>query len=101
MLTVAVLAALALFILLCLYLTGYVDRVVRWQKHQHERISVLEEHEVSQDSRLDRQHAVLKMVKKDLQTLGRDVGWGDDNTKTQLNRTLVMPPKDEPPDDAA
>lgn len=96
-----VLTCLALFIFLCLYLTGYVDRVVRWQRNQHERISVLEQHEMSQDSRLDRQHAVLKMVKKDIRELGKDVGWADDRAKTQVNKTLVMPPKDEPPDDAA
>lgn len=100
----AVFACLALFIFLCLYLTGYIDKVVAWQKKQHERISVLDEristledHEVSQDSRLDRQHAQLKMVKKDVRELGKDVGWGDDLTKTQLNKTVVKPP----PDDAA
>jgi len=99
-----VIGCLLAFTFLCLWLTGYVDRVVRWQRSQHDRISKLEVHErdqdnmlMSHDSRLDRQHGQLRMIRKDVQTLGKDVGWADDNTKTQALPT----PKDEPPDDAA
>lgn len=101
-----VVTCLCLFVFLCLYLTGYVDRVVRWQKSQHDRISKLEVHErdqdnmlMSHDSRLDRQHGQLQMIRKDVRELGKDVGWGDDMTKTQLAKTQVMFPKE--PDESS
>ena len=89
------------------------------RKH-HERISVLEETDfkhqgridklagtdAAHESRLDRQHAVIHMLKADVKELGKDVGWSDDMTKTQLAKTQVMFPEakrddEPPPDDAA
>ncbi len=107
-----VVGCLLAFLLLCWLMWDEISRVVRWQRKQHDRISKLEVHESEQDnllmahdSRLDRQHAQLKMVKSDVKELGKDVGWSDDLTKTQLNKTQVMfpqsKPDDEPPDDAA
>lgn len=107
-----VVTSLGAFVLLCWLMWDEISRVVRWQRKQHDRISKLEVHEKDQDhllmahdSRLDRQHAQLRMVKSDLKELGKDVGWADDNTKTQLAQTHIMfpqaEPEDEPPDDAA
>lgn len=95
------LGCLAGIIFLCAWLTGYVDKVVSWQRKQHDRISTLEVNDYRQDTKLDKHTAQLHMLKRDVKTLGKDVGWGDDLSKTQLAKTQVMPPKDEPPDDAA
>lgn len=92
MIVAVILGSLAAFIFFCAYLFGYVDKVVLWQRKQHDRISKIEEHDHAQDSRLDRQQAQLQMVKRDLKGLGRDVGWSDDAAKTQIIE------KDEPDD---
>lgn len=100
-----VFTCLAAFLLLCWLMSDKIAQVVRWATKAHERISVLEDSDLAQNSRLDRQHAQIRMVKQDLRELGKDVGWGDDKTKTQLAKTQVMfpqaKPDDEPPDDAA
>lgn len=93
------------FMILCWVMWDEIERVVRWQRKQHDRISKLEVHEMTQDSKLDRQQAQLKMVKRDIEELGKDVGWDDNKTKTQSAKTRAMfPPElpdDEPPDEAA
>jgi len=98
-----VVGCLIAFVILCWIMWDEIERVVRWQRKQHDRISKLEVHErdqdnmlMSHDSRLDRQHTSLRMIRGDLKELGKDVGWGDDRTKTK-----ALPPDDEPPPDAA
>lgn len=61
-----------------------------------ERISNLEIHEQAQDSRIDRTQLVVKKIREDVTEIGKDVGWKDDNRRTQ-----VMKQKDRDPDDAA
>ena len=102
-----VLTCLACFILLCWMMWDEISKVVRWQHKQHDRISKLEAHDgeqdkmlISHDSRLDRQHSQLKMVKKDIRELGKDVGWGDEKARTQLLKAATKPPDDEPPEAA-
>lgn len=107
-----VVGCLVAFAILCWLMWDEIETVVRWQRGQHDRISKLEVHEhdqdnmiLSQESRIDRQQAQLKMVKQDIKVLGKDIGWSDDNTKTQLHKTKAMfpqpDPEDDPPDEAA
>jgi hypothetical protein len=83
-----VLCCLALFILLCKSLEDTISRVIAWatawQRRTDERISTLEDHDYAQDARLDKQQDTLKSVKGELKEMGKDVGWSDDNRKTQV-----------------
>jgi hypothetical protein len=93
-----VLAALTLFVILCKHLEDLVNKVIVWLKKADERISTLEVHEDNQDARLDaqghrldRQGDTLRSVKTELKEMGKDVGWNDDNRKTQVLK-LKDPP---------
>lgn len=76
-----------------------VDKFVRWQRHQDDRLSSLEVKETVQDERLD-QHdqrfhedeRAVRMLSKEVGELGKDVGWEDDQRKTEV---LKLPINDD------
>ncbi len=99
----AVFCCLGLFIIFCKMLEERVNKVVGFQKkihdvqrQTHERISSLEVHEHAQDARLDRTQNVVRRLREDVNEMGKDIGWKDDDRKTQ-----VMKQKNKDPDDAA
>jgi len=86
-----VLVCVGLFILFCKTLEDDVGKVVEYQRQTHERISVvhdrvstIEQHEYAQDARLDHQQKQLKGLREDVSEMGKDIGWKDDNRKTQV-----------------
>lgn len=82
-----VLCCLGLFILLCKHLEDVVHRVVKWQRKSHERISTLEVNDFAQDARLDNQQKHIKRLREDVKEMGKDIGWTDDDRKTQVMKT--------------
>lgn len=101
--TVIILCCVGLFVILCKQLESRVDRVVDFSRKTHERISRIELHENEQDqhlyahdSRLDRQQKIVTRLQQDVGEMGKDIGWKDDDRKTQ-----VMRQKNKDPDDAA
>ena len=101
--TAIILCCVGLFVILCRQLESRVDKIVDFSRQTHERISRIEDHENEQDqhlyahdSRIDRTQKELKQLKKDVNEMGKDIGWSDDDRKTQ-----VMKQKNKDPDDAA
>jgi hypothetical protein len=95
-----VLTVLAAIVTPCWIMWDEIRKVVASLRKHHDRISKLEVHEtkqdgmlISHDAEIDRQHAQLTMARRDIKELGKDVGWGDDDTKTLVSK--------KPPDDAA
>lgn len=84
-----VFCCLGLFVLLCKQVEDKVNAVIDYQKTQHERITSIEQHELEQDGRLDRQGKALKHLRDDVSEMGKDIGWKDDD-----RRTRVMKQKD-------
>lgn len=96
-----IICCLGLFVILCKQLEARVDKVVGYQHktHRHiaetdERISQIETHNYKQDARMDRQQGAIQHLRADVNEMGKDIGWKDDDRKTR-----VMKQKD--PDDAA
>ena len=84
-----VVCCVVLFIILCKNLEDTVNRVSSYQRKTHERISQIEQHEYAQDARLDRHQKVIKDIRSDVNEMGKDIGWKDDD-----RRTRVMKKKD-------
>lgn len=79
-----VLSVLGVFVLI---LKKMEDRLVRLDKTQgnsDDRISGLEVKDYAQDLRLDTQQRIMKDILRNLDELGRDVGWSDDRRSTQV-----------------
>lgn len=92
-----VLCCLGLFVILCKQLEERVDKVVGYQRKTFDRISQIEVHEHKQDARLDRQQGLIQNLRTDVNEMGKDIGWKDDDRKTR-----VMKQKSPTePDDAA
>lgn len=89
-----VVCCVVLFIILCKNLEDTVNRVSSYQRKTHERISQIEQHEYAQDARLDRHQKVIGRIREDVNEMGKDIGWKDDDRKTR-----VMKAKDS--DDAS
>ena len=104
-------ACILLVMLFVRHLETRVNKVDTKLHKDEERISVLEVKDYNQDARLDAHRKVLIQVKKDVRSLGKDIGWDDSNRSTQVMDAKSMsnlvelsrkkPPDDEPPPDAA
>lgn len=91
--------------LLFLLFKTFEDRfrtMIKWQRHTHERLSGLEIKDYAQDLRLDAQqdhikgqHERINHLRSEVDELGRDVGWTDDNRGTQVLKPK-LPPDDTP-----
>lgn len=107
----AVGACFVLVMLFVRYLESRVNEVDTKVQKDEERISTLEVNDYNQGIRLDAHRKALIQVKKDVRTLGRDVGWDDSNRSTQVMDATVVaslvestrkkPEDDEPPPNAA
>lgn len=82
-----VICCVCLFIILCKNLEETVDRVSSYQKQTHERISQIEQHEYAQDARLDKHQKVINAIRSDVNEMGKDIGWKDDDRKTRVMKT--------------
>lgn len=79
-----VVCCIVLFIILCKNLEDTVNRVSNYQRKTHERISQIEQHEYAQDARLDRHQKVISNIRSDVNEMGKDIGWKDDDRKTRV-----------------
>lgn len=77
-------------------LEGKIRSVTGWQKHTEERISTLESNDFQREGQLSRHTTFIKKMRRDLNTLGRDVGWSDDLHKTQTLEKKPDKPDDNP-----
>lgn len=79
-----VVVCVVLFIILCKNLEDTVNRVSSYQRKTHERISQIEQHEYAQDARLDRHQKAIGLIRADVNEMGKDIGWKDDDRKTRV-----------------
>ncbi len=92
MIVVAVVfVSLALMFILFKKLEDKIRSLIGWQRHSEKRIGGLEIKDYAQDLRLDSQQKRINHLRSEVDELGRDVGWTDDNRSTQVLKT----PKDD------
>jgi hypothetical protein len=76
--------AVALLVLIILFLRYLEDRVEEIAEEHTERISTLEVKDTAHGARLDNHQKILALHSKDLKELGADVGWDEGKRVTQM-----------------
>lgn len=87
----SILCGIVLLALLYRMLEQRVDAVIRWIRHTDDRVSSLEVKDYGQDFRMDDHDKKLdthdqrfQRVNVELKELGKDIGWSDNNRKTEV-----------------
>lgn len=94
-----IVAIVCLFVALLFYLYqkqhDATRRLLHWQSKAEERISTIEVGNQNREVRHGRVVAFIKRLRRDVNAIGRDVGWEDNHHKTQVIKKQDPPPPDD------
>lgn len=99
---ILVLSALVGVLILYRLLEKRVTRILAWARQTDERIStlsdrtgLLEVKDHARDAALHRQAGWLQRMRRDVRSLGRDIGWVDDLHNTQVLKKKTNTPSND------